>query len=609
MATQVKHRRGTNAEILAGTPAIGELWFNTTDNTIHMGDGITQGGVKHLNVDIASFVYVETLGVKFDGATDNTLAIQAVFDKYPAGMTFVFSSGQCLTDRVFPKSNTTIIFNSKTEMVGVTNGNNIIRLSDVDNIHLIGNGCKWTRDETGTSHNLYLESARNIVIENINFESAGAAKDCIYVGEGGAGPSENVVIRGGSTANANRNGISIVACNNVLIDNVKICDTTGSPGAGIDIEANNFDKVAYVTIRKCNIYNNATAGIFSVFGEKVTIEDNWIHDNGAYGIGCSAGGAQFEDDVYRNQDRRGVTSFSATGEVGIPFSSQDDTVLSLPVGTIVQFVTKNGAELPTELRIKTRWVVSEHSVSNNSCKLAPYLDVGQINSYTQDFSGSLNSDPTLSDIEVLCFVPGQNSDYIIQGNHVENNGLVQTSVAEIFFTTGVNVFIKDNFVKIADRVASGIQTQYTRYTEVTGNTVEPYNGANATNAIGLNYGQCSYVNSTSNRVINLRSYGVTIDGGSKSRFYGDEVHNCGITNNYPVRIRNTNGALIDGYVVTQNIKNTPTNGIVADTNVSNTIFQRCNVKDAGVDNASSLNVIGASNILVNNVLHDGVLTS
>jgi hypothetical protein len=47
MATQVKHRRGTNAEILAGTPAIGELWFNTTDNSIHMGDGVTPGGVKH----------------------------------------------------------------------------------------------------------------------------------------------------------------------------------------------------------------------------------------------------------------------------------------------------------------------------------------------------------------------------------------------------------------------------------------------------------------------------------------------------------------------------------------------------------------------------------
>jgi len=57
MATQVKHRRGTDAEIMAGTPAIGELWFNTTDNSIHMGDGVTQGGVKHLNADLTNYTF------------------------------------------------------------------------------------------------------------------------------------------------------------------------------------------------------------------------------------------------------------------------------------------------------------------------------------------------------------------------------------------------------------------------------------------------------------------------------------------------------------------------------------------------------------------------
>ncbi len=59
MATQVKHRRGNNTEILSGTPAIGELWFNTTDNSIHMGDGVTQGGIKHINAgNISKFTEV-----------------------------------------------------------------------------------------------------------------------------------------------------------------------------------------------------------------------------------------------------------------------------------------------------------------------------------------------------------------------------------------------------------------------------------------------------------------------------------------------------------------------------------------------------------------------
>lgn len=76
MATQVKHRRGTAAEIAAGTPAIGELWFNTTDNTIHMGDGVTQGGIKQT----FSSVNVKNFGAKADGLADDIAAIKAARD-------------------------------------------------------------------------------------------------------------------------------------------------------------------------------------------------------------------------------------------------------------------------------------------------------------------------------------------------------------------------------------------------------------------------------------------------------------------------------------------------------------------------------------------------
>lgn len=51
---QVWYGRDTDASINAYTPAIGELWLNTTDNTIHMGDGVTPGGVKFVNVNLIS---------------------------------------------------------------------------------------------------------------------------------------------------------------------------------------------------------------------------------------------------------------------------------------------------------------------------------------------------------------------------------------------------------------------------------------------------------------------------------------------------------------------------------------------------------------------------
>ena len=50
MATQVKHRRGNTAEINAAVPAVGEFWYNTDDGTIHAGDGVTAGGIKHAKV-------------------------------------------------------------------------------------------------------------------------------------------------------------------------------------------------------------------------------------------------------------------------------------------------------------------------------------------------------------------------------------------------------------------------------------------------------------------------------------------------------------------------------------------------------------------------------
>jgi len=82
MATQVKHRRGTNAEIMAGVPAIAELWFNTTDNSIHMGDGATLGGIKHINENALS-----TLSpLKFD-----TVANMIAYTKHAVGNVYLTS--------------------------------------------------------------------------------------------------------------------------------------------------------------------------------------------------------------------------------------------------------------------------------------------------------------------------------------------------------------------------------------------------------------------------------------------------------------------------------------------------------------------------------------
>lgn len=44
MATEVRHRRGTSAQLAAATPAQSEIIHNVETNTLHVGDGSTLGG-------------------------------------------------------------------------------------------------------------------------------------------------------------------------------------------------------------------------------------------------------------------------------------------------------------------------------------------------------------------------------------------------------------------------------------------------------------------------------------------------------------------------------------------------------------------------------------
>lgn len=45
MSKQVQIRRDADTDVMAGTPALAELWTNTTKKRLHLGDGSTQGGI------------------------------------------------------------------------------------------------------------------------------------------------------------------------------------------------------------------------------------------------------------------------------------------------------------------------------------------------------------------------------------------------------------------------------------------------------------------------------------------------------------------------------------------------------------------------------------
>lgn len=61
-ATQTRLRRDTLTNLNAATPAGGELGVNTTDNRVHLGDGVTAGGIPLLSYpdDIKSYFHFAT---------------------------------------------------------------------------------------------------------------------------------------------------------------------------------------------------------------------------------------------------------------------------------------------------------------------------------------------------------------------------------------------------------------------------------------------------------------------------------------------------------------------------------------------------------------------
>lgn len=177
MATQVKHRRGTAAEIAAGTPAIGELWFNTTDNTIHMGDGATPGGVKQ-----STMVNVKNYGAKGDGVTNDQPAIQAALD---TGYDVYIPPGTyAVTSSLNPNSGQKVIGAGRNSTYIKAIGDNVITAFDFRGgsfftlLDMTLNGNQANR--TQSSGNGVLLQAENCTIQRVkshNWPNSGILMD------------------------------------------------------------------------------------------------------------------------------------------------------------------------------------------------------------------------------------------------------------------------------------------------------------------------------------------------------------------------------------------------------------------------------------------------
>ena len=152
----------------------------------------------------------------------------------------------------------------------------LLRFNTATNVTLTGGGTiqMWFEDYTNAAlyawsewrHAVGLLSCHNVCVENLRIADSGG--DGIYLGQQGRVPAcTDVTIRNVTLSRNNRQGISVISADRLLVENCVMENTCGTPPmAGIDFEPNNFHQMLRdITVRNCVVRGNHGAGFdFSV---------------------------------------------------------------------------------------------------------------------------------------------------------------------------------------------------------------------------------------------------------------------------------------------------------------------------------------------------------
>lgn len=126
--------QATDAQLQVIIPLLGEQWFNTTDNSIHVGDGVTPGGIKQSNA-----VNVKHFGAKGDGIADDTAALLAAIAAIPesGGTVYLPAGVYKYTQTLTLEKGITICGEGDTEdETSVRRGSTLLKYADILGVEL-----------------------------------------------------------------------------------------------------------------------------------------------------------------------------------------------------------------------------------------------------------------------------------------------------------------------------------------------------------------------------------------------------------------------------------------------------------------------------------------
>lgn len=213
----------------------------------------------------------------FDAA-DSTAFLQAAID---SGARTVVVDKQDAPWTVTPltlRSDLELVLEEGVEIVAKAGafrpkGDCLTRAANVENLTIRGEGTGATLrmrkpeyweapyEKSEWRHGISILSSKNVKIENLRIAETGG--DGIYLGVATRGvPCRDVVIRRVDCVANNRQGISVISVDGLLIEDCVLRDTFGTaPQSGIDFEPNRKDEqISNVVMRRVLAENNAGDG-------------------------------------------------------------------------------------------------------------------------------------------------------------------------------------------------------------------------------------------------------------------------------------------------------------------------------------------------------------
>lgn len=240
--------------------------LDTTDKT-SIVNAINE--IKDSAVTNIYFATPEDYGAAGDGVTDDTTALSQLISEND---NILITKGTYLiTDKIMIGSNKLIV--GQAESVIKCNFDTAVAALRVsgDNVKLVNltvEGIKDTPIGSEYNHAIYLENPHNVSVIGCTLKDM--CGDGVYLGDDVNNHSANVIISQCNIDNCGRNGISIIGCDNFIIDSCFIFGTDGNrPMYAIDIEPNTDHALFKGIITNISSHNN-TNGFLNTYLSVVT---------------------------------------------------------------------------------------------------------------------------------------------------------------------------------------------------------------------------------------------------------------------------------------------------------------------------------------------------